>query len=123
MAHSVLIVDEEPSLLKILSFKLRREGFLTFEARCAEEADAVLARASVDLIVLDVTLATETDGFQFAERLREHQSTAEIPIIMLTAHSLARDILRGREINAAGYITKPFSTIDLVRRVQSILGC
>lgn len=121
MAHSILIVDDEPSLLKILSFKLRREGFVTFEARSAEEAEELISRVSIDLIVLDVTLETETDGFQFAEGLRARSETAALPIIMLTAHGLARDILRGREINAAGYITKPFSTTDLVARVRSIL--
>ncbi|MCP4897664.1 MAG: response regulator [bacterium] len=121
MSHSILIVDDEPSLLKILSFKLRREGFLTFEATCAEDAETILSRVAVDLIVLDVTLATPTDGFELAERLRQREPTAETPIIMLTARSLASDILRGREINAAGYITKPFSTTDLVNRIHAIL--
>ena len=121
MARRILLVDDEPYILRILSFKLRREGFVTFEAESAEEAEAVLAEHNVDLILLDVALSTPTTGFDLAAKLRAQEATRDVPIIMLTARSLAADVLKGREVGAEGYITKPFSTTDLIQRVRTIL--
>lgn len=121
MGRQILIVDDEPCIRRILSFKLRGEGFTTLEARCAEDAEQLLSERAVDLIVLDVALATPMNGFDFATRLKRRASTRDIPIIMLTARGFSSDVLRGREIGAAGYITKPFSTRDLVDRVRAIL--
>ena len=121
VGRRILLVDDEPYILRILSFKLRRAGYITFEAPSAEVADEVLAQQPVDLILLDVVLASPTNGFDFAARLRRDSRTSRVPIIMLTAHGLAADVLRGREVGAAGYITKPFSTTELISRVRSIL--
>lgn len=121
MGRHILIVDDEPYLSRILSFKLRREGFSTVEARSAEEAETVVAEQQVDLIVLDVGLATPTNGFDLAAKLRRNAATQHIPIIMLTARGFSADVLRGREVGAAGYITKPFSTADVIERVRAIL--
>jgi len=121
MGRRILIVDDEPYILRILSFKLRREGFLTAEAQSAPEALAVLEEQSVDLILLDVALATSINGFDLAAQLRADPETRDIPIIMLTARSFASDVMRGHEVGAAGYITKPFSTADVVDRVVTLL--
>lgn len=121
MGRQVLIVDDEPYLSRILSFKLRREGFGTVEARSAEEAERIVADQTVDLIVLDVGLATPTNGFDLAAKLTRNSSTRHIPIIMLTARGFSADVLRGREVGAAGYITKPFSTEDVITRIRAIL--
>lgn len=121
MGRHVLIVDDEPYLSRILSFKLRREGFSTVEARSAEEAERVVAQQPVDLILLDVALATPTNGFDLAAKLRRNAATEHIPIIMLTARGFSADVLRGREVGAAGYITKPFSTADVIDRIRAIL--
>jgi two-component system phosphate regulon response regulator PhoB len=122
MGRRILIVDDEPYILRILSFKLRREGYTTFEARSAEDAESLLGERSVDLVVLDVGLATPTSGFELAARLRRDSSTRDLPIIMLTARGFTTDVLRGREVGAAGYVTKPFSTADLIDRIRAILG-
>jgi two-component system phosphate regulon response regulator PhoB len=122
MGRHVLIVDDEPYLLRILSFKLRREGYATFEARSAEEAEHIITEHPVDLIVLDVALATPTNGFDLAAKLRKNASTQHLPIIMLTARGFSADVLRGREVGAAGYITKPFSIHDVIDRVRAIIG-
>jgi len=121
MKGRVLLVDDEPYILKILSFKLRREGLSTLEATCAEEAMALLSTAPVDLILLDVTLATPTTGFELARKLKKDPETAGIPVVMLTAHHLADDVRRGREVGAAGYISKPFSTSELLDKIEPIL--
>jgi two-component system phosphate regulon response regulator PhoB len=122
MGRRILIIDDEPYILRILSFKLRLEGFETLEARSAEDAERLIARHTVDLIVLDVALATPTNGFDLAAKLRRNAYTCDLPIIMLTARGFSSDVLRGREVGAAGYITKPFSTEDLIERVRAILG-
>ena len=122
MGLSVLIVDDEPYILRILSFKLRREGYVTFMAESAEEAEQLLAEQPVDLVLLDVALATPTNGFDLAASLRRNSRTQHLPIIMLTARGFATDVLRGREVGAAGYITKPFSAEEVIRRVRALLG-
>jgi two-component system phosphate regulon response regulator PhoB len=121
VGRRILLVDDEAYVLRILSFKLRREGFTTFEARSAEDAEAVLASGPVDLVLLDVALGSETSGFELAHRLRADERTADLPIIVLTARDGDDDVLEGRRVGAAGYITKPFSTVDLISRVREIL--
>ncbi len=121
MGRRILIVDDEPYILRILSFKLRREGFTTFEAESAEAAETLLGEHEIDLVLLDVALATPTNGFDLAAKLRRNSRTQHLPIIMLTARGFATDVLRGREVGAAGYITKPFTAEEVVRRVQSLL--
>jgi two-component system phosphate regulon response regulator PhoB len=122
MGCSVLIVDDEPYILRILSFKLRREGYKTLPAESAEEAERLLAKHPVDLVLLDVALATPTNGFDLAASLRRNARTKDLPIIMLTARGFAADVLRGREVGASGYITKPFSAEEVIRRVRALLG-
>jgi two-component system phosphate regulon response regulator PhoB len=122
MEGQVLIVDDEDYIRRILSFKLERAGFHTVEASSAEAAESVLDECQVDLILLDVGLATPTNGFDLAARLRRNARTERLPIILLTARGFAADVLRGREVGAAGYITKPFSTDEVVDRVRSIIG-
>ena len=122
MKRRVLIVDDEPYILRILSFKLRRQGYDTSEAASAIEAEALLEAESFDLLLLDVGLEESTSGFDLADRLRARPATRTLPIILLTARSLASDILRGREVGADGYVTKPFSTEELIQRVAALIG-
>ena len=121
MGRRILIVDDEPYILRILSFKLRREGFVTFEAESAESAEQLLSEQDVDLVLLDVALATPTNGFDLAAGLRRNARTQHLPIIMVTARGFASDVLRGREVGAAGYITKPFTAEEVIRKVQAVL--
>ncbi len=121
MGRRILIVDDEPYILRILSFKLRREGFITFEAESAEAAEQLLSEQDVDLVLLDVALATPTNGFDLAAGLRRNARTQYLPIIMVTARGFASDVLRGREVGAAGYITKPFTAEEVIRKVRTVL--
>ena len=121
MGRRILIVDDEPYILRILSFKLRREGFVTFEAESAEAAEQLLSEQDVDLVLLDVALATPTNGFDLAAGLRRNARTQHLPIIMVTARGFAADVLRGREVGAAGYITKPFTAEEVIRKVRTVL--
>jgi two-component system phosphate regulon response regulator PhoB len=122
VGRRILIVDDEPYIRRILSFKLRREGFVTFDAPSAEVAEKILAEKDIDLVLLDVALATPTNGFDLAAGLRRNARTQHLPIIMLTARGFATDVLRGREVGAAGYITKPFTAEEVIRRVRAVIG-
>ncbi len=122
MGGRVLIVDDETYIRRILVFKLERAGFTTFETPSAEVGESVLEGNDVDLMLLDVGLATPTNGFDLAAQLRRNSRTERLPIILLTARGFASDVLRGREVGAAGYITKPFSTDEVISRVRAILG-
>jgi DNA-binding response OmpR family regulator len=122
VGRQILIVDDEPYILRILSFKLRREGFVVFEADSAEAAEALIGDKEIELVLLDVALATPTNGFDLAAKLRRNARTRHLPIIMLTARGFAADVLRGREVGATGYITKPFTAEEVVHRVRTLLG-
>jgi len=122
MGGAVLIVDDEDYIRRILCFKLERAGFATLEAPSAEAAEHILEHHDVHLMLLDVGLATSTSGFDLAARLRKNARTERLPIILVTARGFAADVLRGREVGAAGYITKPFSTDEVISRVRAILG-
>jgi DNA-binding response OmpR family regulator len=114
----VLIVDDEPYILRILAFKLRRAGYIALEATSSEEALAVLGESPVHCLVLDVSLATPTSGFELAERLREDPRYCGLPIIFLTARSLPQDVSQGRRLAACAYITKPFSLQQVLAEVE-----
>jgi DNA-binding response OmpR family regulator len=122
MGRRILIVDDEPYILKIVSFKLRRAGFVALEASDPSTAWTMAITQRPDLVLLDVGLGTDVDGFELAERLRAHDATRRIPIIMLTARALTEDIVRGRQVGADGYITKPFSPTEVIDKVTTILG-
>lgn len=122
MAKSILIVDDEPYILKILAYKLRREGYTAFEAESAEEAWQILLERSIDLVLLDVVLATPTTGFDLALQMRGDPSTRDVPVVMLTARNLAEDVQKGRDVGALGYITKPFSPAEVLDTVRSLIG-
>jgi DNA-binding response OmpR family regulator len=117
----ILVVEDDPDLVELLSFNLRGCGFTVSTA--TDGLDALKkARAIVpDLILLDLMLP-ELDGFGVCETLRREPATAGIPIIMLTAMSSQFARLAGLEAGANDYITKPFSPKQLVARVQSLLG-
>jgi two-component system alkaline phosphatase synthesis response regulator PhoP len=120
MTAKILVVDDEPDIVELVSFNLKAEGFEVFSAASGPEA-LNLARAVLpDLIVLDLMLP-DLDGVAVCEILHRLPSTAPIPIIMLTAWSseLARSI--GLENGAKDYLTKPFSPRELVVRIRNTL--
>lgn len=113
----VLVVDDEPYILRILAFKLRRAGYEVVEAPSGEQAWEALLSTPIHCIVLDVTLATPFSGFELAARLRDEPRLCRVPIVFLTARTLPADIRHGQELGAAAYITKPFSLQEVVDEV------
>ncbi|MDR1439303.1 MAG: response regulator transcription factor [Clostridiales bacterium] len=117
MAKKILIVDDEKSIVDIVKFNLRREGFETIEAYDGETALHMTQSQKPDLILLDVMLP-EMDGFTVCREIRR---TMSVPILMLTAKADEVDRILGLELGADDYILKPFSNRELVARVKANL--
>ena len=117
MSKRILLVDDEPRLLKGLRFTLEQEGYETLTAMDGEEALNVFFDNQVDLILLDVMLP-KMDGIQVCQRIRE---TSNVPIIMLTAKGEDMDKILGLEYGADDYMTKPFNILEVKARIKSIL--
>jgi DNA-binding response OmpR family regulator len=117
----ILVVEDDPDLVELLSFNLRGCGFTVSTA--SDGLDALNKARTIlpDLILLDLMLP-ELDGFGVCEILRREPETARIPIIMVTAMSSQFARLAGLEAGANDYITKPFSPKQLIARVQALLG-
>lgn len=115
----ILVVDDEADLCDILKFNLEVAGYKVETAQSAEDA-LLLPLSRFDLILLDVMMG-EVDGFSMARMLKRHPSTADIPVIFLTAKDSTDDAIEGLEIGADDYITKPFSIKEVLLRVAAVL--
>ncbi|MGR3662249.1 MAG: phosphate regulon transcriptional regulator PhoB [Paracoccaceae bacterium] len=116
----VLVVEDEPSQVALLRYNLQAEGYEVLVATDGE-AGVELARTELpDVILLDWMLP-KLPGVEVCRQLRRNKSTREIPIIMLTARSEERDIVRGMDTGADDYITKPYSVKELLARVRAVL--
>jgi two-component system, OmpR family, response regulator ResD len=113
----ILIVDDEPGIVRLISMYLEREGFQTSSASTGARALEMVAAKPPALVVLDIMLP-DIDGWDVCRELRR---TSEIPIIMLTAREGDEDKIVGLEIGADDYVTKPFVPRELVARVKAIL--
>jgi DNA-binding response OmpR family regulator len=117
-SSTVLLVDDEDSIQKLLTYPLEREGFRVVQARDGEQAlERFGAEDHVDLVVLDVMLP-KLDGLEVCKRLRAEST---VPIIMLTARDDELDKVLGLELGADDYITKPFSIREFRSRVRAVL--
>jgi DNA-binding response OmpR family regulator len=119
MASKVLIVDDEPNIVLSLEFLMQQRGYETRVARDGDEALAEVERFRPDLVLLDVMLPRR-DGFEVCQRLRA-EGWSELKIVMLTAKGRDVEIEKGLALGADGYVTKPFSTAELVARVADML--
>jgi DNA-binding response OmpR family regulator len=115
---TVLLVDDEDSVQKLLTYPLEREGYTVVQARDGEEALERYRETPVDLVILDLMLP-RLDGLAVCRRLREERSA--VPIIMLTARGDEGDKVLGLELGADDYITKPFSIREFMSRVRALL--
>src|SRR5687767_13976083 len=116
-SSTILLVDDEDAVQKLLTYPLERDGFRVVPARDGEEALRRFAAESIDLVVLDVMLP-KLDGIEVCKRLRAEST---VPIIMLTARDDEFDKVLGLELGADDYITKPFSIREFRSRVRALL--
>ena len=120
MKPKILVVDDEPDAVELVSFNLKAAGFDVVTAADGVEALKRAKEYQPDLLVLDVMLP-EVDGLEVCKIIRRDPSVAHIPIIMLTAKAAEIDRVLGLELGADDYVTKPFSPRELVLRIRKIL--
>lgn len=114
----ILIVDDEPRLVRLVREVLGVAGFEVLEAAEGETALELLVLERPDLVLLDILLPEGMDGYEICGRIREF---SKVPIIMLTAKAQEADLVKGFDVGADDYITKPFSAKELIARVKSAL--
>ncbi len=117
---AVLIVDDEEDILGLVEFHVKQQGYKTLTAGSGETALKLARNEKPDLIILDLMLPG-IDGLDVCKYLKTEPATAQIPIIMLTARGEETDIVKGLELGADDYVTKPFSPKILMARLNSVI--
>ena len=115
MATKILLVDDEPLIIKGLKYTLEKDGYETFAAYNGEDALEIFQNEDIDLVLLDVMLP-KMDGIAVCQRIRE---TSDVPIIMLTAKGEDMDKILGLEYGADDYMTKPFNILEVKMRIKT----
>ncbi len=121
MTQKILIADDEPNIVISLEYLLQREGFEVLIARDGVQALALAQRERPALLVLDVMMPGMT-GFDVCQALRADASMASMPILLLSAKGRDTEAAKGLGLGANAYLTKPFSTRELVARVRALLA-
>ncbi|UCG26156.1 MAG: response regulator transcription factor [Chloroflexota bacterium] len=114
----ILVVEDEPKLIRLVREVLTATGYEVLTTSSGAKAVETVALEQPDLMLLDIVLTDDVDGFEVARQVREF---SDIPIIMLTAKSRESDVLHGFDAGADDYITKPFSSKELLARVRALL--
>jgi DNA-binding response OmpR family regulator len=120
MTKHILIVDDEPNIVVSLDYLMKREGYSTTIAHDGEGALWALGERTPDLIILDVMLP-KLNGFDVCEAIRAKPEWRDIKILMLSAKGRDTDVAKGLRLGADAYVTKPFSTKDLVAQIAQLL--
>lgn len=118
--HKILIIDDEPAIREMVAVALELGDFEVLEADNALRGHEIIVDRRPDLVLLDWMLPS-ISGIELARRLKREETTAEIPIIMLTAKSEEDNKIQGLDVGADDYITKPFSTRELISRIKAVL--
>ena len=121
MGKQVLIADDEPNIVAALEYLLQRNGYEVYIARNGEGALKLVEEHKPDLVLLDVMMPLKS-GYEVCQRMRERADWSHIKIIMLTAKGRDVEMSKGLSIGADLYITKPFSTQELVAKINGLLG-
>ncbi len=120
MSKRILIADDEPNIVAAIEFLLRRTGYEVHVARNGAEALELVETCKPDLVVLDVMMPVKS-GYEVCVRMRERPDLRHIKIVMLSAKGRDAEVAKGLSAGADLYITKPFSTRDLMSRINDLL--
>jgi two-component system phosphate regulon response regulator PhoB len=118
--RQILVVEDEKSIRDMIAFGLRRAGFEVLEAEDASSARGKIADRRPDLLLVDWMLPDQS-GLDLTRAIRRDKETEDLPVIMLTARAAEQDKVSGLEVGADDYLTKPFSTRELVARINAVL--
>jgi DNA-binding response OmpR family regulator len=121
MGKKILIADDEPNIVVSLEFLMKQKGYVVRVANTGEDALAAIGDFGPDLILLDVMMP-RMSGYDLCQRVRENPEWQAIRIIMLSAKGRDIEVTKGMAVGADAYVTKPFSTKDLIAKVQELLG-
>ena len=121
MSRTILIADDEPNIVISLEYLLQRDGYQVRVARNGQEALDAIQASAPDLVLLDVMLPL-VSGFEVCQKIRENPALAGMRIVMLTAKGRDVEMSKGLALGANAYVTKPFSTQDLLAQVRALLG-
>ena len=121
MPKKILIVDDEPNIVLSVEFLMQRDGLDVVTASDGQEAIELLASSRPDLMILDVMMPRK-NGFEVCAEVRADPELSGMPILMLTAKGREAEMKKGISLGADAYITKPFSTHDLVAKVHELLN-
>lgn len=118
--YTILIIEDEQAIREMIRMTLERESFQVLDCETAEEAQIILEKHDIHLILLDWMLPA-MNGISLAKKIRKAKRNADVPIIMLTAKAEEEDKLRGFDVGVDDYISKPFSLKEMLARMQSVL--
>ena len=118
MGETILVVEDEPRVMRLVSEVLKAVGYQVIAVSSGQGAIEAVALEQPDLVLLDILLPNGPDGYEACRRIREF---SDVAVIMLTAKAQESDMLRGFEVGADDYLTKPFSAKELVARVRAVL--
>ena len=121
MTRKIILAEDEPQIARLIEFKLKKEGYDVTWKENGEEALKAIKADKPDLIVLDIMMPV-MGGYEVLRRLKEDENLKSIPVIMLTARAQEKDVVKGIDMGAEDYITKPFHPAELLARVKRILG-
>ncbi|HYR34424.1 MAG TPA: response regulator [Burkholderiales bacterium] len=120
MAKKILIADDEPNIVTALEFLLQRSGYEVLIARDGDEALKTVESARPDLVLLDIMMPVRS-GYEVCKRIRERPDWAHIKVVMLSAKGRDAEVNKGMAMGADLYVTKPFSTRELMEKVKGLL--
>lgn len=121
MARRILIADDEPNIVISLEYLMKREGFEVSIAEDGDQAVAMIRADPPDLVILDVMMP-RLNGFEVCQEIRSDPKLQSVRILMLTAKGRETEVTKGLALGADAYVTKPFSTKELVERVRAMLA-
>jgi len=121
MAKKIVLVEDESQIARLIEFKLRKEGYQVTWKENGEEALVAIKEEKPDLVLLDVMMPV-MDGYEVLRQIKEDENLKSIPVIMLTARAQERDVVKGIDLGAQDYITKPFHPAELLVQVKRILA-
>lgn len=121
MTKKILIADDEPNIVTALEFLLQRNGYEVHIARNGESALKLIEAHLPDLVLLDVMMPVK-NGYEVCQSLKSDPATRAVKVVMLSAKGRDVEVAKGLELGADAYVTKPFSTRDLVAQIRDMLG-
>ena len=121
MAKKILIADDEPNIVTALEFLLERAGYEVRTARNGDEALAAMAQDPPDLVLLDIMMPVKS-GYEVCKRIRDQPEWRKVKVVMLSAKGRDAEVTKGLAMGADLYVTKPFSTRELLSQIRTLLG-